>query len=262
MVVVYQLIILAFLFAAGCVIGWGIEVVYRRFQPSNKERAWINPGFLVGPYLPLYGFGLTMLYSLAGLEEYIHIDNGVIRKLILFAVMAVAMTLIELVAGEIFIIRMHIKLWDYSENRGNFKGIICPLFSFFWAILGAVYYFLIHPHILNALYWFSHNLLFSFVIGFFYGIFVIDLCYSLKAVEKIKKFAAEHEMVIRYEELKKHIRRSSEERKEKYRFMLAFRTDTSISEHLKQYLEKQMQEKNSDRLNDFIERKIKSKKNS
>ena len=49
------ILILAFLFFAGCLIGWGIEVIFRRFEPSNKARKWINPGFLIGPYLPLYG---------------------------------------------------------------------------------------------------------------------------------------------------------------------------------------------------------------
>lgn len=126
-------LILAFLFSMGCLIGWGIEVLFRRFQPSNKEHRRINPGFL------------------AGLEKYIYTDNPLLQKILLFALMAVAMTLIELIAGEIFIVKMHVKLWDYTDNRGNYKGIICPLYSFIWAVLGAVYYFLIHPHILNAL---------------------------------------------------------------------------------------------------------------
>ncbi len=41
----------------------------------------------------------------------------------------------------------------------------------------------------------------------------------MKLAEKIKTFAEENDMVIRYEEFKRHIRESSEERKEKYRFM-------------------------------------------
>ena len=44
---------LAFLFFIGSVIGWILELFYRRMISSKK---WINPGFLVGPYLPLYGF--------------------------------------------------------------------------------------------------------------------------------------------------------------------------------------------------------------
>ena len=31
-----NILILAFLFFAGCLIGWGIEVIFRRFEPNNK----------------------------------------------------------------------------------------------------------------------------------------------------------------------------------------------------------------------------------
>lgn len=181
-----NILILAFLFFAGCLIGWGIEVIFRRFEPNNKARKWINPGFLIGPYLPLYGFGLCTLYLLAGLEKFIHTDNMALQKFILFLLMAIAMTVIELIAGEIFIVKMHVKLWDYTGNKFNYKGIICPLYSLIWAALGAVYYFFIHPYILDALNWLANNLAFSFFIGFFYGVFAIDLFYSLKLAEKIK----------------------------------------------------------------------------
>ena len=65
---------IAFLFFIGSIAGWGIEVVFRRFFSSaNPERKWINPGFLSGPYLPLYGFSLIALYLLAMLERFIPI---------------------------------------------------------------------------------------------------------------------------------------------------------------------------------------------
>lgn len=89
-----KFLILAFLFAAGCLLGWCIEVLFRRFSPQNKTRQWINPGFLTGPYLPLYGFGLCALYLLATLETFIPVENAALRKLLLFAVMAAAMTLL------------------------------------------------------------------------------------------------------------------------------------------------------------------------
>ena len=76
---------LAFLFCIGSLLGWCIEVLFRRFFSAKK---WINPGFLVGPYLPLYGFSLCTLYLLAMLEEFIPISSPVLRKLVLFAVMA------------------------------------------------------------------------------------------------------------------------------------------------------------------------------
>lgn len=62
---------LAFLFFVGSVTGWIIELVYRRFFSSaNPERKWINPGFCTGPYLPLYGCGLCVLYLIASLENF------------------------------------------------------------------------------------------------------------------------------------------------------------------------------------------------
>ena len=250
-------LILAFLFSMGCLIGWGIEVLFRRFQPSNKEHRWINPGFLAGPYLPLYGFGLCTLYLLAGLEKYIYTNNPLLQKILLFALMAVAMTIIELIAGEIFIVKMHVKLWDYTDNRGNYKGIICPLYSFIWAVLGAVYYFLIHPHILNALAWLAENLVFSFAIGFFYGIFCIDLWRSLEIANKIKKFATENDMIIRYEEFKRHRKEVTEAKKQKYRFMISNLSEIELSEQLAKYLEKQREQQKYNKINDFIEKKIK-----
>jgi len=46
-------------------IGWVLELFYRKMI---SERKWINPGFLVGPYLPLYGFGLCTVYLLSQIK--------------------------------------------------------------------------------------------------------------------------------------------------------------------------------------------------
>ena len=115
------------------------------------------------------------------------------------------MTVVEYIAGRIFIIGMNIKLWDYSDEWGNIQGIICPLFSFFWGLIAALYYFFLHPHILNAVYWLADHLTFSFFIGFFYGVFVIDCVVSFNLMNKVKKFAKENDLIVRVEELKSKI---------------------------------------------------------
>ena len=62
---------LCFLFFVGSVSGWVAELLFRRFFSSaNPERKWINPGFCIGPYLPLYGVGLCLLYLIAALGEH------------------------------------------------------------------------------------------------------------------------------------------------------------------------------------------------
>ena len=232
---------LAFLFCIGSLLGWCIEVLFRRFFSAKK---WINPGFLVGPYLPLYGFSLCTLYLLAMLEEFIPISFPVLRKLVLFAVMALCVTAIEYVTGLIFIKRLKIKLWDYSDCWGDVDGVICPLFTFFWALLSAAYYFLIHPHILGALEWLAQNLAFSFFIGVFYGVFAIDLVHSTRFLAVIRRFADDKKIVVRYEELKEHIseklRQDRVRGRAKLKDFFAVYSVPPLGEHLKSYYEKVM----------------------
>ena len=225
---------LAFLFFIGSVFGWVLELFYRRFfSAANPERKWINPGFCVGPYLPLYGSGLCILFLLALLEDKIGIENAAIRKLILFLAMAVMMTVIEYIAGIVSLKFFHLRLWDYRNQWGNIQGIICPKFSAAWAIMGAAYYFLIHPHILAALEWLSKNLAFSFFIGLFFGVFIIDVAYSSQIVVKIRKFAEENEVVVKYESLKQHIRSFHDNNAKKASFFLALRSERSLYDHLR-----------------------------
>lgn len=63
---------ITFIFATGGICGWILKVFYRRFV---SQKHWVNPGFLVGPCLPLYGESLCILYFLAGLEDDIDTEK-------------------------------------------------------------------------------------------------------------------------------------------------------------------------------------------
>jgi len=228
-------LILTFLFFIGSILGWFVELLFRRFfSSSNPERKWINPGFCAGPYLPIYGFGLCMLYLIASAETYNYIHHPVWNKLVLFAVMALCMTVIEYLAGLFCLKVAKVRLWDYSSEWGNIQGLICPKFSLIWAILGALYYFVIHPHILDALEWLAGNLAFSFVIGLFFGVFLVDFAHAAQLAVKLREFAKENDVVVRYEALKAHIRKRSDEAKQKYHFFFPFRSEHPLREHLKE----------------------------
>lgn len=217
-------LVLTFLFFIGSLIGWSLEVFWRRFfSKNNPDRKWINPGFLTGPYLPLYGLSLCVLFTLSFINVSF-VKEIVIQKALLFVLMAMCITLMEYVAGIIFIKGMKIKLWDYSNCWGNIKGIICPQYSFYWIILSAVYYFFIHPQVLEWLYWFTNHLAFCLVIGFFYGVFTMDVCYTFKLSAKIREFAEERQIEVRYENLKALIQKKNEELKEKRHFLFSFHT--------------------------------------
>lgn len=226
------------MFFKGSLVGWWIELIFRKFfSKNNPERRWLNPGFLNGPYLPLYGFGVCVLYTMTKFEKIICFNSILLNRLLLFILMAVAMTIIEYIAGIIFIKGMKTKLWDYSSEWMNINGIICPKFSFFWAVLSAVYYFAIHPFILEGISWLSENLAFSFFIGLFFGVFIIDVSVSMNLLVKLRTFAADNDIVIRYEHLKSEIFAKKYKYPKIKAFLLQFRSEYSLYDSLQEHLQ-------------------------
>lgn len=247
-----KVFMLLLIFSFGSVFGWIIELIFRRI--INKNKKWVNPGFLVGPYLPIYGFGILILFLIASLADRIFIPSVILKNIVLLLLMGAAMTLLEYIAGVIFIKKMKVKLWDYSGSWGNFRGIICPLYSFFWMLLGALYYYTLHPYINNLVRFAYENKAIYFSVGMFYGFFIVDLVYSAQILVKIKRFADENKMVVKLEALKENIIRSAEERKKRVKFFLILSSENSIFSHLKSYKE------SAERIRTEIRNKIKKNK--
>lgn len=230
------LLLLAFLFITGAMLGWVVELIFRRFFSSNNpDRKWINPGFCIGPYLPLYGFGLSVLFLLALLQDIPLSPIPFWNNTLIILIMAVSMTVIEYIAGIFSLKVLKVRLWDYSGCKGNIQGIICPLFSLMWAIISAAYYFIFHPIVINAVLWLEQNLAFSFLIGLFFGIFLVDVVYSSRLISKIKTYAVENGVVVRYEALKVQIRERQDALRKKGRFFFPLNTELSLSELLKEW---------------------------
>lgn len=240
---------LCFLFFVGSVLGWCVELLFRRFVSAKK---WVNPGFLTGPYLPIYGFGLAGLYVICSLPVNTGSYWG--DAVLTIATMGVAMTLIEFLGGLVFIKGFKIKLWDYSDRRGNICGIICPLFSLIWTAVGAVYYFVIDPFVIAWVEWFVSNIAFSFVVGIFFGVLMVDLGHSVGLSVRIRAFAKQKGLIVAYEKLKLSIRSridelrakshidelraKAEERGKKLKrpsFLFAFRSDRTLEQSLEDY---------------------------
>ena len=224
---------LCFLFAVGSFFGWILELFFRRIFTAKK---WINPGFLVGPCLPLYGFGLCTLYLLSSIDLSF-VENTILREIFRVLIIGLALTIIEYLAGKIFILGMNVKLWDYSQRWGNLEGIICPLFSFFWTVLGALYLFFLHPTISNATADFlTHPFLFFFL-GLFFGVLCVDFGYSVQLISKIRAFAKENHLIVKLEELKGNLQERIQKNKF-FHFVFSLHDTHPIRENLKDYAER------------------------
>lgn len=74
----------------------------------------------------------------------------------------------------------------------------------------------------------------SFIVPVVFLIFRIDYVHSAKIVSRLKAFAYENNVTLRYEEIKIQIRKHHERTKQKYHFFLPFYSEKPISEHLKE----------------------------
>lgn len=233
MAVYTAFLVASFLFITGSMLGWVTEVLFRRFFTAKK---WINPGFLTGPYLPLYGFGVVALFGLS----YIPINTGYrwLDSVLIIFIMGVAMTVIEYIAGLIFIKGMKIRLWDYSKRWGNIQGLICPLFSFFWLLIAAFFYLVIDKTVIDAVAWFVHHIEFAFVVGMFMGVFAVDLAHSLDLSNRVRKFAKENQVIVHFEKLKETLYDKIKETKQKPVFMFPFKRLSALKDELATVKEK------------------------
>ena len=193
------LVIISTLFVIGSLIGWIIELFFRRFVSQKK---WMNPGFLTGPYLPIYGFGVLVLYAVSNIP--LGITNQIVDIIVRILIIGVAMTVVEFIAGLIFIKGLKVKLWDYSDRKGNIMGIICPSFSLIWLVVGSLYYFLLNPFLVEGISWISENLIYTYFVGMVMGAMAVDFAYSIHLATKLKEY--KEIANLRFEDFKKELK--------------------------------------------------------
>lgn len=102
-----------YIFLVYAIIGWLYEVLWMRFAVSPFK--WINRGFLYGPYLPIYGFGMLLLYIL--LNKFINKKHLLSNKLYLTIssitiTSFIYITIIEYTHSKIYNVLLFLK--DYS----------------------------------------------------------------------------------------------------------------------------------------------------
>ena len=218
------LFVMSILFFMGGTAGWILELFFRRFV---SQKHWVNPGFLVGPIVPLYGFGNVILFIFSSLPWANWIPNAPLRYITVILVLTLAMTLIEYIAGLIFIKGLKIKLWDYSNRWGNIQGIICPIFSLAWGALGAGYFFFLYPPLLKLM-----GILFEciypylFTLGLLYGVLAVDVGYSFHIVAKVKKVISDAKLVVDWDRIKMSFSEHHKKLKERAPWLFAFAAET------------------------------------
>ena len=143
-----------FAFSLFAILGWMLEFSYR----SKRDRHVVNPGLLRGPYLPLYGTG-ALLLIVAGTALH---GSSLITRILVYLVLT---TSLELVSGFIAHYFFATSLWDYSDQRCNFRGHICLKFSIYWVLLAFAFEYLILPPFQDLLVFLPPDIKVFFVVA-------------------------------------------------------------------------------------------------
>ena len=120
------------LFAIYSFIGW----VYEVFLWAKDYHMYVNRGFCLGPWLPVYGVGGILILFLFGKKEW----NPVIRLLII-AAFAAGVELIATYVLDLLGINFH-SLWNYDDDPLNFQGRIAAWPAIKFGIIATVVLFL------------------------------------------------------------------------------------------------------------------------
>ena len=132
-----------------CFIGWIYEVIWE-FAVGN---GFVNRGFLYGPYLPIYGFGvLTLLLLLHKLmDKKIKICKVNITPILVFLAILFIVSFIEYFSSVIMELLFHKRWWDYSYDKFNLNGRISLRNSSLLASGGFLLVYFVQP-VLNKVF--------------------------------------------------------------------------------------------------------------
>lgn len=134
-------------FLVYCFIGW----IYELCWEIKVGNGFVNRGFLYGPYLPIYGFGvLTLLLILNKLiNKKIKLFGRInITPVLVFISILFIVSAIEFAASVGMEAIFHKRWWDYSYDKFNIDGRISLRNSSLLAIGAFALIYLVQP-ILN-----------------------------------------------------------------------------------------------------------------
>ena len=121
------------------IVGWILEALLA-IVCLHK---FVNRGFLLGPYLPIYGAGAILMILL--LDRY----KDKPALLVLFS-MLICSTL-EYFTSFILEIAFNTRWWDYSNGFINLHGRICLETTVLFGLLGALIIYVVNPFFAKVL---------------------------------------------------------------------------------------------------------------
>lgn len=164
---IYFLLFLTYAF-----LGWCMEVTCKLIQ----FKRFINRGFLVGPYCPIYGWGALAITLL--LQRY---TNDII---VLFVMAVIVCSFIEYFTSYFMEKKYHARWWDYSNKKFNINGRICLDTMIPFGILGLFIMYVSNPFFID-IYNNIPDIWLHIIAGILFTLYIIDNIVSSRIISSI-----------------------------------------------------------------------------
>lgn len=154
-------------------IGWIWEVLF----VSINHKKLTNRGFLIGPVLPIYGFGAVCM-----LASTIWIKNSIILT---FVFGMVGASILEYFTGVLMESLFKIRYWDYSNRPLNLNGHICLGSALLWGLFSVLLKSFVHRPFSFIVLAVNYDVL-TMIVFFLMMLVAVDFGLSFKSAMDIK----------------------------------------------------------------------------
>jgi len=167
-----------YFFMVFAVVGWAWETPW----VSIRTKKFVNRGFLLGPYIPIYGCAIVTAHYFVNLFNGY---EGILGLIIEILAIALITAIWEFVTSYILEKIFHIRWWDYSDQKFNLDGRISLSVTAFFGIGG---------YILLNFVWGPFDVLYQSIptnymmifLSLFYFVFMIDSAFTLRDLFRMK----------------------------------------------------------------------------
>ena len=158
--------------------GWVMETV----QISIRQKKFVNRGFLIGPYCPIYGTGAILITFL--LKKYVP------DPFALFVMAILVCGTLEYLTSYFMEKIYHARWWDYSQRKFNINGRVCLNTIIPFGLLGMFIMYVSNPFLIGkfeALPELTLNILFWVLLA----IYLLDNIVSTNVISYVGKTTKE-----------------------------------------------------------------------
>ena len=192
---IYNIEIYFMMFIIYSIAGWIMECTLGVIE----KHKFVNRGFLIGPYCPIYGVGVV-----SGTLLLTRFSNNVV---LLFLLATVVCGSLEYLTSYLMERIFKARWWDYSQRKFNINGRICMETLIPFGVISVLIICFVNPWIFNRLYMIPRNVL-NWLVVVLLVVYIVDCVISFTIILRFKNLSKQEKD--NTEEITKKVKETAE----------------------------------------------------